>query len=65
MSNIVDINELPKDRDFLGLVENDLYWEIFYWATMLDGVFDPEFTDRDLNSMPDIIEWAELPPIRD
>lgn len=56
----------PKDRDFLGLVKDDMngnYWDIFFWATKEDGVGGKScFTDRGLYDMPPLIKWIDLPP---
>lgn len=56
----------PKNRDFLGLVDNNgnSYWDIFFWATKEDGVGGRAcYTDRGLFDMPKILRWQDLPSI--
>ena len=56
----------PKDRDFLALVDDgdNVYWDVFFWATKKDGVGSKScFVDRNLNDMPNIREWIFLPNI--
>ncbi len=64
--DLLKLKGLPKNRDFLGLVDNPTpYWDIFFWATTEDGVRkgDTGFCDRGLFSMPKLIRWEELPEI--
>lgn len=56
----------PKDREFLGLVQEDyhIYWDIFFWATKEDGINGtPCYVDRMLSNMPEILGWFEMPDI--
>ena len=55
----------PKDREFLGLVVsgNNVYWDIFFWATKEDGVPRGGYHDRGLFEMPAIFGWIDLPEV--
>ena len=55
----------PKDREFLGLVVsgNNVYWDIFFWATKEDGVPKGGYHDRGFFEMPKIFGWIELPKV--
>lgn len=57
----------PKDRDFLGLVQgccNNPYWDVFFWATKEDGINGKScFVSRDLEDMPELIRWVDLPDV--
>lgn len=57
--------KLPRDREFLGLVDdgNNIYWDIFWFATKKDGADRPCFIDRQYFDMPNIKIWVEMPPI--
>lgn len=54
---------LPKDREFMGLVENngDRYWDFFWYATKADGCDRSCFVDRMFYAMPLIIKWQDTP----
>ena len=56
---------LPRNREFLGLVSegNYRYWDFFWFATKEDGVDRSCFVDRAFFDMPPIIKWMECPPL--
>lgn len=60
---MIKTNNPPKDREFLGLVENQngRYWDFFWWARKEDGVPKGCFVDRDYYDMPKILGWIEVP----
>ena len=57
--------KLPRDREFLGLVEmgSRRYWDFFWFATKKDGADRSCFVDRSFFDMPAIIKWMECPPL--
>lgn len=59
------MKELPKDRLFLGLIKNnyEMYWELVIWTKDDDG--EEYFSDKDLHEVDEIIQWHELPKIRE
>ena len=56
---------LPRDREFLGLVVDGdyIYWDFFWFASKEDGADRPCFVDRGFDDMPPIVKWLECPPI--
>ena len=58
--------ELPRDREFLGLVDNGhtRYWDFFWYATKDTGSNGPScYLDRSFFDMPKILGWIEVPEL--